>query len=122
MQVDVNVTDEITMTITFADMVQVNKKTKCTRRIRLSLELKDESGFFVYEWQNENKKWEAYTAEVMVQIADAIDNDQTNVKITCQKRSYDIDLKKLIQINTSTNVTRKVHCIKSSLLQRNSLF
>ena len=94
-------------------MVQVNKKTKFMRRIRLYLEFKDKSGFFVYEWENENKKWEAYSAEVMVKIADAVNNDQTTVSVTCQNRSYDIDLSKLIQKNTSTNVTRKVRCVRS---------
>lgn len=108
-----NVTDEIAMTIKFAEMVQMNKKTKFMRRIRLELEFNDKSGFFVYEWQNENKKWEAYAAATMVKIADAINNDQTNVSVTCDSRSYDIDLAKLIQTNTNTNVTRKVRCVKS---------
>jgi hypothetical protein len=101
------------MTIKFPDMVQVNKKTKFMRRIRLYLEFKDKSGFFVYEWQNENKKWESYNAEIMIKIADAINNDQTTVSVTCQNRSYDIDLTKLIQKNTSTNVIRKIRCVKS---------
>ncbi len=108
-----NVTDEITMTIKFQDMVQINKKTKFMRRVRLYLEFKDKSGFFVYEWENENKKWEAYAAEVMVKLADAVNNDQTTLSVTCQNRSYDIDLTKLIQKNTSTNVTRKIRCVKS---------
>ena len=105
------------MTIKFPDMVQINKKTKFMRRIRVCLELKNENGFFIYEWQNENKKWEAYIAEIMIKIADAINNDQTTLSVTCGNRSYDIDLKKLIQINTSTNVSRKIHCVKSSLLK-----
>lgn len=113
-----NITDQISMTIKFEDMLQVNKKTKFMRRVRLCLELKDNNGFFVYEWQNENKKWEVYAAESMVKIADALNNDQTTVSITSQTRSYDIDLKKLSQKNTSTNVIRKIRCVKSSLLKR----
>lgn len=109
-----NITDQISMTIKFEDMVQVNKKTKFMRRIRVCLELKDNNGFFVYEWQNENKKWEVYNVESMVKIADALNKDQTTVSITSQTRSYDIDLKKLHQKNTSTNVIRKIHCVKSS--------
>ncbi|CAF1189095.1 unnamed protein product [Rotaria sordida] len=112
-EVDVNITDEISMTIKFNDMIQMNKKTKFMRRIRLCLELKDENGFFIYEWQNENKKWEPYIAEIMIKIVDAINNDQTTLSVTSQNRSYNIDLKKLIQTNTSTNVTRKIHRIKS---------
>ncbi len=109
-----NITDEISMTIKFQDMVQVNKKSKFMRRIRLYLEFKDKNGFFVYEWQND-KKWESYSAEIMVKIADAINNDQTTVSVTAENRSYNIDLGKLIQTNTSTNVTRKIRCVKSSL-------
>lgn len=122
-----DITDQISMTIKFEEMTQVNKKTKFMRRIRLYLELKGNNGFFAYEWQNENKKWEVYTAESMVQIANALNNDQTTISITCQTRSYDIDLKKLNQKNTSTNVVRKIHCVKSSSLkmifdQRDGLF
>jgi hypothetical protein len=104
------------MTIRFQDMVQVNKKSKFMRRIRLYLEFKDKNGFFVYEWQND-KKWESYSAEIMVKIADAINNDQTTVSVTAENRSYNIDLGKLIQTNTSTNVTRKILCVKSSLFK-----
>lgn len=112
-EINVDITDEISMTIKFAEMIQMNKKTKFIRRIRLALELKDQNGFFVYQWQNEHKKWEPYNAEAMIQIAEALDKDQTSLSLTCQTRSYDIDLKKLNQTNTSTNVIRKVQCIKS---------
>ena len=110
-----DVTPEISMTIKFAEMIQMNKKTKFVRRIRLALELKDGNGFFVYQWQNEHKKWDPYNAEAMVQIAEALAKDQTSLSMTCQSRSYDIDLTKLVQTNTSTNVTRKVQRVKSSL-------
>ena len=110
-----DITSEISMTIKFAEMVQMNKKSKFVRRIRLALELKDENGFFVYQWQNEHKKWDPYNADAMVQIAGALDKDQTSLSLTCQSRSYDIDLKKSVQTNTSTNVIRKVQRVKSSL-------
>jgi hypothetical protein len=103
------------MTIKFNEMIQINKKTKFMRRVRLCFELKDENGFFIYEWQNEKTKWEPYNAETMIKIVDAIDNDQLTLSVACENRSYDIDLKKLIQTNTTTNVIRKIHCVKSSL-------
>jgi hypothetical protein len=102
------------MTVKFEEMIQSNKKTKFVRRIRLCLELKDQNGYFVYEWQNENKKWEPYNAQVMTQIADTLNQDNTTLSITSQTRTYDIDLKKLVQTNTSTNVTRKIRSVKSS--------
>lgn len=109
-----DITDEIGMTIKFSEMIQMNRKTKFVRRVRLALELKDQSGFFVYQWQDDKKKWEPYNAEMMVHFADALDKDQTSLSVTCQSRPYDIDLKKLTQTNTSTNVTRKIQCVKSS--------
>ena len=114
---DIDISDELSMTVKFADMVQMNRETKFLRRIRLCLESKGLIGFYVYEWQNDKKKWEAYSAEVMVKIIDAIDTDQTSFSVTCESRNYMIDLKKLTQINTSTNVTRKIRALKSSLLQ-----
>ena len=119
-QVDIDISDGLSMTVKFPDMVQMNKETNFLRRIRLCLESKGQSGFYVYEWQNENKKWEAYSAEVMVKIIDAVNTDQTSLSVTCETRTYTIDLKKLTQINTSTHVTRKIRALKSSLLQ--SLF
>lgn len=102
------------MTIKFTEMIQMNKKTKFIRRIRLCLELKDENGFFVYQWFNDQKKWEPYSAEVMIQIANCLNQDQTTLSVKCQTRSYDIDLNKLSQTNTTTKVNRKLQRVKSS--------
>ena len=121
-QVDVDITEEISMTIKFDEMIQSNKKTKFVRRIRLCLELKDQNGYFVYEWQNENKKWEPYSAQVMTQIADALNQDHSTLSITSHTRTYDLDLKKLVQTNTSTNVTRKIRSVKSSSSSRTLVF
>lgn len=115
MKVTVSQTDETTLLIKFREMVQINQKTKFMRRIRLCMEFKDKNGFFVYEYENDNKKWIAYNAEIMIQIANAIENDQTVLSVNYQNQTYDIDLDKLIETNSKTNTTRKIHCVKSSL-------
>ena len=96
-------------------MIQMNKKTKFMRRIRLCIELKDKNGFFVYEYQNENKKWFIYNAEIMIKIANAINANQTTLSFNYRNQSYDIHLDKLIEMNLDTKLSRNIHCIKSSL-------
>jgi len=100
------------MLIKFSDMVQINQKTKFIRRIRICIEMKDKNGFYAYEYQKENQKWFAYNVEIMIKIANAIENDQMILSIN---QSYDIDLDKSIEINSDTKVTRKIHRIKSSV-------
>jgi len=103
------------MTIKFHDMVQINQKTKFMRRLRLCIEFKDKNGFFVYEYENENKKWLIYNAEIMIKIAHAIENDQMILPMNYRDQSYEIDLEKLTETNLTTKVIRKIHCVKSSL-------
>jgi nuclear transport factor 2 (NTF2) superfamily protein len=103
------------MTIKFHDMVQINQKTKFMRRLRLCIEFKDKNGFFVYEYENENKKWLIYNAEIMIKIAHATENDQMILPINYRDQSYEIDLEKLTETNLTTKVIRKIHCVKSSL-------
>ncbi len=100
------------MIIKFPDMVQINQKTKFLRRIRICMELKDQNGFFVYEYQKENQKWFVYNTEIMLQIANAIENDQNKFSIN---QSYEIDLDQLIETNFETKIIRKIHSIKSSM-------
>lgn len=100
------------MIIKFREMIQINQKTKFMRRVRLCIEFKDKNGFFVYEYENQNKKWISYNAEIMLQIFDTIENDQTTLTINEQT----IDLENLTDTNSNTKTIRKIHCVKSSLL------
>ncbi|CAF4806923.1 unnamed protein product [Rotaria socialis] len=100
-EVDIKVSDEMSMTIKFDDMVQVNKKTKFMRRIRVCLELKDENGFYGYEWQDQNKKWEAYSVDVMIKIADAIVADQTSLSTNIGNNNNKFYLIQLLEDNKS---------------------
>jgi hypothetical protein len=111
----INQTEEISMIIKYSDMVQINQKTKFMRRIRLCIELKDKNGFFVYEYENANKKWLVYNAEIMIKIANAIENEQDILSINYKNQAYDIDLENSTETNSETKVIRKIHCVKSSL-------
>lgn len=102
------------MIIKFADMVQVNQKTKFLRRIRLSMELKDQNGFFVYEYEKENRKWFVYNVDTMIEIAKALENDQT----VLSNKTHEIDLEKLLETNLETKATRKIHSLKSRMFDK----
>jgi len=103
------------MIIKFHDMVQINQKTKFMRRIRICIEFKDKNGFYVYEYQKENQKWFVYNVEIMIKIANAIENDQIILLINYQNQSFNIDLEKFIETNLDTKTNRKIHCVKSSM-------
>ena len=113
----INQTEEVCMTIKFADMVQVNQKTKFMRRIRSCIELKDQNGFFVYEYENDNKKWMVYNTEIMVQIANALERGQTVISTKYRNQSYEIDLDQWIEKNVESEKVRNVRSVQSSLLR-----
>ena len=114
---DVQQTEETLMTVQFSDMMQTNRETESTRRVRLSLEMDGKNGFFVYEYQDEKKKkWLVYNAATMLKIAKATDDDQSIVSVSSGQQSLEIDLDELIETNSSTDSTRKIRAVKSSVL------
>ncbi|CAF1048972.1 unnamed protein product [Adineta ricciae] len=113
-EVMINQTEEVSMTIKFADMVQVNQKTKFMRRIRSCIELKDQNGFFVYEYENDNKKWMVYNTEIMVQIANALEKNQTVISTKYRNQSYEIDLDQLVEKNVESEKVRNVRSVQST--------
>lgn len=97
-------------------MIERNDTNELTHRIRLALELKDKNGVFFYEYQNDKKKWEIYNATILLQIAQAIDDDEMIVRVTTDdNETYEIDLDRLTEKNLKTDRVRKLHCIRSSL-------
>lgn len=114
LQVLIEQTDEVSMTVKFADMIQINQKTKFMRRIRLCIELKDSNGFFAYEYENDKKKWIIYNAQIVAQIARAVQNDQTVLAVEYRNQSYTIDLDQLTETNTQTEATRNIRSVESS--------
>ncbi|UJR31675.1 hypothetical protein I4U23_019156 [Adineta vaga] len=112
-EVIINQTEEVNMIIKLPDMIQINQKTKFMRRIRLCIDFQDKNGFFVYEYENDNKKWLTYNAEIMIQIANAVNSNQTVLPVTYRNQSYEIDLDQLIEKNLETETSRKIRYVKS---------
>ena len=104
------------MTIRFSDMIQTSEGIELTRRVRLCLEMDGKNGFFVYEYQDEKKKkWFVYNAAIMLAIAEATDDDQTIVSVSVEQESLEIDLDELVETNLTTDRTRHIRAVKSSL-------
>ncbi|CAF3550535.1 unnamed protein product [Adineta steineri] len=112
-EVTINQTEEISMTIKFTDMIQINQKTKFMRRLRLCIEFADKNSLSVYEYENESKKWLIYNAEITIKIAHAIENHQTTLLINNRNQSYEVDLEELTETNSETKAVRKIRRVKS---------
>ncbi|XP_071091568.1 poly [ADP-ribose] polymerase 2-like [Haliotis cracherodii] len=103
------VSSSVTLIAQFGKMVQKNKKTGWERRIRLTMKDADSDDFYVWQWENEHGKWNPYPADTSLLLEQAQrDGTDETVDIEAQHRSYAIDLKTMEQINTTTNVARKV--------------
>lgn len=115
-QVDVQQTEQTSMTIRFSDMIQTNQGIELTRRVRLCLEMDGKNGFFVYEYQDEKKKkWFVYNAAIMLAIAKATDDDLAVASVSAEQESLEIDLDELVETNLTTDRTRNIRAVKSSL-------
>lgn len=110
-QITLEQTADVHLTIQFDRMNQLQKESEVTRRVRLSMELPDKNGFFVYEYQNENRKWSICNARTMLGIANGLAAEQSLISI--DDHSLEIDLDELTERNRTTNVTRRIRCVKS---------
>lgn len=68
--------------------------------------------YFVWQWEDEKGKWNPYNAQLSVDLENAKDSGKT-VSFVVAQRSYDIDLFKKKQINTVTNVARRIERCQS---------
>lgn len=75
------------------------------------------SDYYVWQWEDEKGKWNPYDAQVSADLENAKDSGKT-ISIVAAHRSYDLDLSKMEQINTVTNVARKFERCKSGETNR----
>ncbi|KAK3085759.1 hypothetical protein FSP39_008277 [Pinctada imbricata] len=109
-QMDFDVGPKVTMQIIFDKMVQKNKRTGWERRLRCALA--DKKDFYIWQWEDENGKWNPYDVKTSIALEKADESD--TVDFEAYHRSYSIDVKKKEQINTVTKVKRKVDRVKSA--------
>ena len=69
--------------------------------------------YYVWEWEDENGKWNAYNAKTSLDLAVAEADGEDTVSAVACHRAYTIHLDKGEQVNDTTGVKRKVRCSKS---------
>lgn len=81
-------------------------------------EFKDQSCFFpslssVWQWRGDDGQWEAYSPSASAMLDSAVSSGQTSFTLTLDSgASYNVDLKKMVQINPVTKYKRKIRCQK----------
>ncbi|XP_022104344.1 poly [ADP-ribose] polymerase 2-like [Acanthaster planci] len=93
--------------VKLSDMVQRNCKTGWERRIRCALQ--DETGdYFVWEWQDDKKRWNAYGLSACTEIEAAHKGSCDSLDLVVAHRAYQVDLQAMEQVNQTTKVKRKI--------------
>lgn len=69
--------------------------------------------FYIWQWKDEHEKWNPYSAEVTLQLEEAREKNQPEVKFEVFSRPYAVNLPKMEQVNLATNVVRSVVRIQS---------
>ncbi|XP_021354296.1 poly [ADP-ribose] polymerase 2-like isoform X2 [Mizuhopecten yessoensis] len=92
-------------------MAQKNKKTGWQRRLRCCVQ--EDGGFYVWQWEDEQGKWNPYSYDIAVKLEKARQLKETEVDVSACARSYRVDLSKMHQTNLVTDVVRNVARIKS---------
>ncbi|KAJ8041109.1 Poly [ADP-ribose] polymerase 2 [Holothuria leucospilota] len=91
-------------------MVQSNCVTKWERRIRCVVS--DDNGYFTWQWQDERNRWNPYLCDATKLLEASYTGDKKIVDIQAAGRDYAIDVTKMEQRNTDTDVVRKVDRLK----------
>jgi hypothetical protein len=90
------------------DAVDVSQHPKLNCVVNFHL-----SEFYVWEWEDERGKWHPYNITNSLAIEDAYKKKLTDITVVACHRSYEIELAKMEQENTVTNICRNVRRKKS---------
>ncbi|KAK3741942.1 hypothetical protein RRG08_024688 [Elysia crispata] len=109
-QIELTLPNGVKMDVFFDKMVQKNKKTGFERRIRVALKDKGSDDFNVLEWRGDDKLWTPYNVGFSIRLEKAIQagakTEILTLKVPALK--YNVDLKKMIQINAKTKFSRDI--------------
>lgn len=106
----------MTMLLQPKKMVQKNKKTGYERRLRIAIIDSADSEYYVWQWEDEHGKWNPFLAATSLELEEARDSKKGSVAFKASHRSYEVDLAKMEQVNTTSDVKRKVSRTKSDAI------
>ncbi|XP_072169723.1 poly [ADP-ribose] polymerase 2-like isoform X1 [Diadema setosum] len=107
-----------TLEVDVKKMVQRNCTTGWERRIRCCVKQKSE--YFVWEWQDEKKRWNAYCPEHAIALENGWQNNDGAVSLNIASRNYTMDLNKMEQSNDDTQVVRQIRRDKTEHTESDS--
>lgn len=65
----------------------------------------------VWQWKGDDGEWEPYSASDCVLLDSAVASQKSSVTLSLGSgRAYEVDLKKMVQINPVTKYKRKIRC------------
>uniref|UniRef100_A0A3Q4HF67 Poly [ADP-ribose] polymerase n=1 Tax=Neolamprologus brichardi TaxID=32507 RepID=A0A3Q4HF67_NEOBR len=65
----------------------------------------------VWQWMGDNRQWEPYSPSACAALDSAVSSGKTSVTLSLGSgTAYEVDLKKMVQINPVTKYKRKVRC------------
>eukprot|EP00057_Strongylocentrotus_purpuratus_P027635 XP_011682109.1 PREDICTED: poly [ADP-ribose] polymerase 2 [Strongylocentrotus purpuratus] len=92
-------------------MVQRNCSTGWERRIRCCLQ--DGNQYFVWQWKDEKRRWNAYGPSDTIALENGRQNNDDTVSLMVAGRNYTINLNDMEQCNDETDVVREVERLKT---------
>ena len=88
----------------------------CSFLLLLRLIMTSIPAYYVWEWEDENGKWNPYNAKTCLDLMTAQKEEETWVASKAAGRSYTIHIDRMEQVNTATNVKRAVRLQKTGEL------
>lgn len=65
----------------------------------------------VWQWEGDKGQWEPYLPSACTLLNSAVTSGTSSVHLSLDSgQSYDVDLKKMLQINPVTKYKRKIRC------------
>ena len=69
--------------------------------------------FHIWQWEDEHSTWQTYSADSVLYLEKANQENDTSVSFKAYGRDYTVDLSSMQQSNDATGVSRNVARIKS---------
>ena len=108
--ISLQVASGVKMKVRFSSMTQMNVRTGWQRNVRCVLASGSGGSAGVWEWQDENEKWNTYspTIQRLLEACDLCGVEKREFEAA--GRNYRINLSNKKQVNVDTSVERKVRC------------
>ncbi|XP_041376216.1 poly [ADP-ribose] polymerase 2-like [Gigantopelta aegis] len=104
----------VRLAVVFSKMLQKNKKTGFSRRVRFCVQSNKATDFYAWQWKDESGKWSPYSPKITEDLELAHSKDpSTDLEFDVGGTTYRIDFSAMTQVNTKTDFSRAISREKS---------